>query len=156
VLTDLTNPITLTPFKPNFDSSTTADYVEYVQKIQLNAISLIGSSNEKMTPEMTNELVNLFTSSNNLDLNGCLSGCSNKGLCKLNSQLHQFYCECYEGYGGKSCQTDLRPCSSKSTCINNSTCTNIKLENKYDSEGNQMYSFECICLAHHFGDHCDM
>jgi hypothetical protein len=61
----------------------------------------------------------------------------------------------FEGFGGKSCQKDLRPCSLESTCINNSTCTNIKQENNYDSEGNQMYSFECICLAHYFGDHCE-
>ena len=121
----------------------------------MSTFNTIGSPNETITHEMAKEIINLFKTTNSTDLNGCLSSCSNRGLCKINSQSNQFYCECFEGFGGKSCQIDLRPCSLESTCINNSTCTNIKQENNYDSEGNQMYSFECICLAHYFGDHCE-
>ena len=139
-----------------FNNSTTTEYNKYVQQIQVKAFSSIGSSNETMTPQMVKELVNLLTIINSSDLNGGLSSCSNKVLCKLNSSLNQFYCECYEGFGGKSCQKDLRYCSSKSTCINNSTCKDIKLDNQFDSEGNQMYSFECSCLEHYYGDHCEI
>jgi hypothetical protein len=104
---------------------------------------------------MIKELVNLLTTTNSSDLNGCLSSCSNNGLCKMDPQTNKLYCECFEGYGGGSCQSDLRPCSSKSICINNSTCKNIKLDNKTDSFGNPLYSFECTCSAHYFGDHCE-
>ncbi len=133
---------------------TATKYVEPIQQIQINTFSSIGNRNATMTPEMIKELINLLTTTNSSDLNGCLSSCSNNGLCKLNSELNQFYCECYEGFGGKSCQLDLRPCSSKTSCINNSTCKDIKLSNQFDSDGNQMYSFECTCVEHYFGDHC--
>ncbi len=74
----------------------------------------------------------------------------------IDSHLKQFYCECNQGYSGKSCKKDLRYCSSKLTCINNSTCKDIKLDNQFDSDGNQMYLFEYTWLENYYGAHCQM
>ena len=61
ILTDFTNSITLNDSLTTIKTSpaTSPDYVKYVQKVQLDAFSLIGSSNGTMTPEMIKELMKL-------------------------------------------------------------------------------------------------
>ena len=44
---------------------------------------------------------------------------------------------------------DLKPCSTTSICLNNSTCTNIK------SKDDESYTFNCSCKQNYYGAHCE-
>ena len=80
------------------------------------------------------------------DLSGCLANCSNQGSCVLNS-MQQYICQCDQYKTGKSCQSDLRPCSSN-PCLNNGTCSNIMNINET--------IFQCMCQNNlYFGTYCE-
>ena len=82
------------------------------------------------------------------DLSGCLSNCSNKGACAVDS-LGKFFCNCSQPYStGRKCEIDRRLCSSY-TCINNGICIDI-----YNSTQNS-YSFSCNCSSSfYYGTYC--
>ena len=84
----------------------------------------------------------------NTDVSACLANCSNQGVCKLS--LNQTYiCECNVLYQGKSCQTDIRPCSNQMTnkCLNNATCVN-----SFDLSA---YSCQCPQSGPYYGRYCE-
>jgi len=85
--------------------------------------------------------------SNDGDMSSCLSNCSNKGMCLLNSQMQKYLCECDEYFTGVSCQTDTRPCARSNKCLNNGTCIN-----SFNST-----SFTCECQADglYYGQYCE-
>jgi hypothetical protein len=68
------------------------------------------------------QILNILQSNN--DMSSCLSNCSNKGICVLNSPMQKYLCECNEYFTGVSCQTDTRPCARTNKCLNNGTCIN--------------------------------
>ena len=80
------------------------------------------------------------------DISACLTNCSGNGECSLDSN-YNFYCACYEFYGGKTCNTDLRPCVSW-PCMWNGNCSNIINGTSYD--------FECKCPYPYYGRHCHL
>ena len=44
-------------------------------------------------------------------------------MCKLDAQTKKYFCECNTNFiTGKSCQSDIRPCSVSNKCLNNGTC----------------------------------
>ena len=79
------------------------------------------------------------------DLSGCLSNCSNNGVCILNS-AQKFVCQCHFDKTGSSCQITNRPCGNN-PCLNNGTC----VERLNDT------SFECVCSdsALYYGVFCE-
>ena len=78
------------------------------------------------------------------DISDCLTNCSNQGNCVVNSNA-DFVCECLEGFSGRICNTDQRPCSAY-PCINEGKCINIK--------NGTSYSFVCDCPYPFFGGRC--
>ncbi|CAF1035290.1 unnamed protein product [Brachionus calyciflorus] len=79
-----------------------------------------------------------------LDLNDCLTNCSNQGVCKYFKNVNKYKCDCDVGFFGESCQKDLNPCSS-SPCLNEGLCL---IMNKS--------SFKCECLSNYYtGDFCE-
>ena len=62
--------------------------------------------------------------------------------------LKGFFCQCKQGFSGTACQKNLLPCSLPNMCINNSTCTNIKVNET-------SYRFNCTCPKNYFGLHCE-
>ncbi len=98
------------------------------------------------TPNSTGSQLNNVLSSYTGDISGCLANCSNQGSCILNS-LQQYTCQCNQYKTGKSCQTDLRPCSSN-PCLNNGTCSNIMNNNET--------AFHCTCQSNlYYGTCCE-
>ena len=80
------------------------------------------------------------------DISACLTNCSNNGVCALDADQN-FYCSCFEFYSGKTCDNDLRQCSS-GPCLWNGNCTNIINGSSYD--------FECKCPYPHYGRYCHL
>ena len=95
--------------------------------------------------------------SSNLDINNCVSNCSNQGLCRLNSQLrNQFECLCNSNFTGPKCESDKRLCS-QNPCLNSIHCediltiqTNSSLSSSFD------YDFKCHCKSElYYGERCE-
>jgi hypothetical protein len=83
----------------------------------------------------------------NQDLTGCLSNCSNRGVCGINAD-NKFGCKCEEFFVGDSCQTDTRACSY-TPCKNNANCSEVIVPN-------QPNSFNCTCTsALYYGLRCE-
>ncbi|CAF0774977.1 unnamed protein product [Brachionus calyciflorus] len=79
-----------------------------------------------------------------LDLNDCLTNCSNQGVCKYFKKINKYKCDCDDGFFGETCQKDLNPCSS-SPCLNEGLCL---IMNKS--------SFKCECLSNYYtGEFCE-
>lgn len=84
----------------------------------------------------------------NLDLNDCISNCSNHGNC--NTNLNEYKCSCQANYTGSKCDLDIRPCSSN-PCINKGSCFNSP----------NMKDFKCVCYKKEnksslfYGRHCE-
>ena len=95
-----------------------------------------------------------------LDLNGCLANCSNKGMCSFDSVKNKLVCLCNSPFFlGDSCQIDTRPCSSN-TCLNNATCldrTNImsQIHNMSSVVALNSTNFFCLCDKYHEGIYCE-
>ena len=79
----------------------------------------------------------------NYDISGCVTNCSNNGLCKLQTKIQQYSCECNGGFSGKSCQIDSNPCS-QSPCLNNGVCTSNST------------TFSCACKTSYSGNNCEI
>ncbi|RNA25115.1 von Willebrand factor type EGF and pentraxin domain-containing 1, partial [Brachionus plicatilis] len=78
-----------------------------------------------------------------LDLNNCLTNCSNNGRCKFGRERQTLVCECFGNFIGSSCHKDKRACSSN-PCLNNGTCTN------------EQGGFRCQCMKeYYFGTNCE-
>ena len=81
------------------------------------------------------------------DLTGCLSNCSNNGLCGLD-QNNKFDCKCQEHFVGGSCQTDTRACSYF-PCQNEGNCTEVVVPDSPNT-------FNCSCdPALFYGTRCE-
>jgi hypothetical protein len=89
------------------------------------------------------QILNILKS--DIDVNSCLSNCSNQGVCTLKNQT--YVCECYANFIGKSCQTDERPCSQSNKCLNNGTCIN--------SLDLTSYSCQCPQNGPYYGEYCE-
>lgn len=96
------------------------------------------------SPETLNAITNILKT--NKDISACLTNCSNNGLCTLDSNQN-FVCSCFEFYSGKSCEKDLRPCSSY-PCLKNGTCINII--------NGSSYEFECKCKYPYYSKYCEL
>ena len=92
-------------------------------------------------------MLNLFQSS--IDLNVCLSNCSNNGLCWLKSGKVE--CKCNHDFYGNQCQYDKRVCS-ENKCLNNATCFVVQKSNLTNFENN---SFYCECKKNYYGEYCE-
>ena len=99
-----------------------------------------------MHDSMNNSL-NLFQSS--IDINVCLSNCSNNGLCCLKDGKAE--CLCSDNHYGNQCQYDKRVCS-ENKCLNNATCI-VVLNNNLSNFEN--ISFYCKCEKPYFGKYCE-
>lgn len=93
-------------------------------------------------------LLSLLGSNYTGDLSGCLSNCSNQGLCSLNS-ANEYVCQCDTYYSGVKCQTDNRPCSS-SPCLNDGNCTNT-----IDPYTGTLSLYTCDCGSYFYGTNCE-
>ena len=83
--------------------------------------------------------------SSQFDANKCLINCSNHGYCKLSAHTLQYICECEVYFGGSTCQTDSRACSTR-PCLNNGTCVSMP---------NDTASFICECPNNYYGRFCE-
>ena len=95
--------------------------------------------------------------SSDLDINNCISNCSNQGLCKLtNNQKNrnEFECLCNVNFTGSKCELDKRPCS-QTPCLNSIKCEDILiLQNSSNIFIN--YDFKCHCKSELFyGKRCE-
>ncbi|CAF1112485.1 unnamed protein product [Brachionus calyciflorus] len=107
----------------------------FLDEVKNNESDLLDISN-------LNKVFNLLKM--DLDLNDCLTNCSNKGVCKYFKNVNKYKCVCDVGFFGESCQKDLNPCSS-SPCLNEGLCL---IMNKS--------SFKCECLSNAFaGNFCE-
>ncbi|CAF0962827.1 unnamed protein product [Brachionus calyciflorus] len=80
----------------------------------------------------------------NIDFNNCLNNCSNNGICLINYDSEQLECSCFDNFTGKTCEIDMRPCSSNK-CLNNAIC--------YDLD---MQDFFCNCSSIiYYGKRCE-
>jgi hypothetical protein len=83
-----------------------------------------------------------------LDLNSCLSNCSNEGVCKLNKN-GKFECLCNYNYTGSKCELDKRICS-QNPCLNSIKCEDILILT------NNHYDYKCHCKSDLFyGKRCE-
>ena len=135
----------------------------------LNTFTSIGGSSKINITELINILENRtfqldlksdsslptqLLESSNLDINNCVSNCSNQGFCKLNSQnRNQFECLCVSNFTGSKCELDKRLCS-QNPCLNSIKCDDIlkptKLPSTYE------YDFKCHCKSDLFyGKRCE-
>ena len=77
-------------------------------------------------------------------MSDCLTNCSNQGHCTVDASGN-FVCDCLEGFTGKRCSTDQRPCSVY-PCINQGKCIDIK--------NGSSFSFICDCPYPFYGSRC--
>lgn len=79
-----------------------------------------------------------------MDIISCLKNCSNHGYCDITLE-GKFVCICDEPYAGSDCSKDSRLCSTLQ-CMNNGTCNNLIVNDKYD--------FNCSCQYPYYGQRC--
>ena len=100
--------------------------------------------------------VQLLTS--NLDINDCVSNCSNYGVCKL-SPTNQFICVCDLNHSGSKCHLELRPCFY-SPCLNYIKCDNIlndtHFNDRFQAYQNYYSDFVCTCKDQYYGKRCEL
>ncbi len=73
-----------------------------------------------------------------LEVNNCLTQCSNNGKCKF-ANNNSLLCTCDTHFTGATCSVDIRPCSS-SPCLNNATCINDLVNLQPICECNEFYT----------------
>ena len=84
-----------------------------------------------------------------MDLSGCLTGCSNRGKCPLDTNTKSILCECEMFFTGSSCQIDLRSCSAN-PCMHSGLCVDLLA-----SAGAQPQSYNCSCASGFSGRNCE-
>jgi hypothetical protein len=82
--------------------------------------------------------------SKDIDMNDCLTNCSNNGICESIS-AKSYRCKCNESYAGKMCELSKNPCSLNQ-CLNNGIC----IENNTTELG-----YECNCTENFNGKKCE-
>lgn len=122
--------------------------IEYINSLissqikDLNNITIF-TSEAQDDQKLVMRILNNYTE----DISGCLSNCSNNGICIYNYQ-NKFVCSCLSGYSGSACQANVKPCS-KNQCLNNGTCSN-----KFNILKNN-YEYRCLCSKYYYGDNCE-
>lgn len=99
-----------------------------------NVRSINCQSNEMSCFNPNIVLVNPCNSSSSL--------CSNNGVCVPFANNTDYFCSCFEGYTGKSCDTFINNCDSQ-PCVNNGTCISF------------LSSFYCKCSSGFTGHTCE-
>lgn len=97
--------------KPNIltQYSKALDQVEFVKSV-FATNNLTGSLEiSNLNPELVLSILLNYAD----DLTGCLTNCSNNGICELSADF-KLVCRCKEHFMGDLCDTDSRPCSSDS------------------------------------------
>ena len=84
----------------------------------------------------------------NVDLNDCMTNCSNNGICVYAPLQNRYSCQCFTYFSGSKCQKDLRPCS-QNPCLNGGLC----IQN-YSSIID--LSFYCVCMQYYEGLRCEL
>ena len=84
----------------------------------------------------------------NVDLNDCMTNCSNNGICVYASLQNKYLCQCFTYFSGSMCQIDLRPCS-ENPCLNGGLCI---------QNGSSIVdlSYYCICMQYYEGLRCEL
>ena len=80
------------------------------------------------------------------DFSACLVNCTNNGVCILDTITQKYICQCIVNFGGQSCQTDTRICSTF-PCLNKGTCLDLILNNASSSK--------CQCVSNFYGINCE-
>ena len=83
------------------------------------------------------------------DINGCLSNCSNNGVCLQDQQTQKYKCLCDSYFTGSSCNFDVRPCF-QNPCLNNASCSIT-----YSIDNNTL-GYLCQCNDLFSGTNCEM
>lgn len=83
-----------------------------------------------------------------LDLTGCLTNCSNRGLCGFTKENKLSKCLCHSDYFGSYCHSSKLSCLF-SPCLNNGTCID-----EYNPLNNK-YEYKCKCSEYYNGKYCD-
>ena len=101
----------------------------------------------------------IYLLKSNLDINNCVSNCSNNGVCKLLDDSNIFGCICDSDHTGSKCEIDLRPCSTY-PCLNYKNCENV-FDSVYFDPNKQtirnIYSdFKCYCKQYFYGKRCEL
>ena len=82
------------------------------------------------------------------DINGCLSNCSNNGVCLQDQQTQKYKCLCDSYFTGSSCNFDVRPCFHN-PCLNNASCSlTYSIDNK-------TLGYVCQCSDLFSGTNCE-
>ena len=88
----------------------------------------------------------------NLDINNCVSNCSNQGSCKLKPN-GIFECLCNSNFTGSKCEYDKRLCSQM-PCLNSIKCEDILIPKNQTSS--YEFDFKCRCRSDLFyGKRCE-
>lgn len=82
------------------------------------------------------------------DVTNCALNCSNNGDCLYSNNT--LSCECYSGFAGPACNTNLNPCSYY-PCLNDGNCTAIN----FTSQATTITAYNCSCQAAYFGSNCE-
>ena len=132
---------------------------EIIQLMKLSSVDnsiFSGNSTFQLSQLSSSQIISLFNSS--YDLSGCIVNCSNKGECKFDSLINNFFCSCNSVYlSGYACQIDSRPCSSN-PCLNNGTCLDYSDYGNYSIStlsGMNSSSFSCACNHFYKGTYCE-
>ena len=90
--------------------------------------------------------------SSELDINNCISNCSNEGFCQLLNS-NKFKCFCNSNFTGTKCELDKRLCS-QNPCLNSIKCQDILVP--ANSSVSFYYDFKCHCKSDLFyGKRCE-
>ena len=93
-----------------------------------------------------------FIQTVNYDFSGCLSNCSNKGTCLLNTLTNRYECFCETDYFGSACKLVKRLCLADKQCLQGH-CVDTLLFNNQTNKTE--YSFECVCNTNYYGSRCE-
>ncbi|CAF1012454.1 unnamed protein product [Brachionus calyciflorus] len=143
VHTNTTNPLNTEEYSTIYIELNTSFKEESSRNILLNILAQV-NDNESNILEIfnLNKVFDLLKM--DLDLNDCLTNCSNQGVCKYFKNINKYKCDCDVGFFGDSCNKDLNPCSSN-PCLNDGVCTHISKS-----------SFKCECSSNYYdGDFCE-
>ena len=115
-----------------------------IEQILLTTKQVANKPTNPLLAMDSNQLCNLLKNYSG-DLGNCLSNCSNKGFCELDSNL-KYICKCNELRAGYSCEYSLNKCET-GFCANNGICTISNLTNQF--------TYECKCPRNFYGKRCE-